>query len=65
LLFALNERLESTEQVRLTNVDGETQVLVESFVAGREFSCIVVEDPKGLPLALPPTEIVKCEEMFA
>ncbi|GAA4035200.1 hypothetical protein GCM10022409_19760 [Hymenobacter glaciei] len=64
LLFALSERLETAEQVRLTNVDGETQVLVESFVAGREFSCIVVEDPNGLPLALPPTEIVKGEEMF-
>jgi UDP-N-acetylmuramate--alanine ligase len=64
LLFALSERLETAEQVRLTNVDGETQVLVESFVAGREFSCIVVEDQNGLPLALPPTEIVKGEEMF-
>ncbi|WP_317175057.1 hypothetical protein [Hymenobacter qilianensis] len=38
----------------LTNIDGESQVLVESFVAGREFSCIVVEDPNGEPLALPP-----------
>ncbi|GAA4363082.1 hypothetical protein GCM10023185_31530 [Hymenobacter saemangeumensis] len=64
LLFTLNERLETAEQVRLTNVDGETQVLVESFVAGREFSCIVVEDPNGLPLALPPTEIVKGSEVF-
>jgi len=64
LLFSLNERLETAEQVRLTNLDGETQVLVESFVAGREFSCIVVEDPNGLPLALPPTEIVKGEELF-
>ncbi|WP_046245035.1 D-alanine--D-alanine ligase family protein [Hymenobacter terrenus] len=64
LLFTLNELLETTETVRLTNVDGETQVLVESFVAGREFSCIVVEDPNGAPLALPPTEIVKGEEMF-
>jgi UDP-N-acetylmuramate--alanine ligase len=64
LLFTLNERLATTEEVRLINIDGETQVLVESFVAGREFSCIVVEDPNGLPLALPPTEIVKGEEMF-
>ncbi|GAB3868517.1 hypothetical protein GCM10028824_13630 [Hymenobacter segetis] len=64
LLFTLNERLETAEEVRLTNIDGETQVLVESFVAGREFSCIVVEDPDGAPLALPPTEIVKGEEMF-
>ncbi|MFD2720494.1 D-alanine--D-alanine ligase [Hymenobacter monticola] len=64
LLTALTEALETAEAVLLTNVDGETQVLVESFVAGREFSCIVVEDPNGLPLALPPTEIVKGEEMF-
>ncbi len=64
LLNTLEERLQTAEQVRLTNVDGETQVLVESFVQGREFSCIVVEDPNGQPLALPPTEIVKGEEMF-
>ncbi|GAB3572417.1 D-alanine--D-alanine ligase family protein [Hymenobacter daeguensis] len=64
LLFTLSERLETAEEVRLTNIDGETQVLVESFVAGREFSCIVVEDPDGAPLALPPTEIVKGEELF-
>ncbi|MBD2769964.1 D-alanine--D-alanine ligase [Hymenobacter sp. BT664] len=64
LLYALNEQLATAETVRLTNVDGETQVLVESFVAGREFSCIVVEDPTGQPLALPPTEIVKGEELF-
>ncbi|MBF9222982.1 D-alanine--D-alanine ligase family protein [Hymenobacter ruricola] len=64
LLHTLTERLETAESVRLTNLDGETQVLVESFVAGREFSCIVVEDPNGQPLALPPTEIVKGEELF-
>jgi len=64
LLRALNERLQTAEAVRLTSVEGETQVLVESFVQGREFSCIVVEDANGQPLALPPTEIVKGEEMF-
>ncbi|MBU6122498.1 D-alanine--D-alanine ligase family protein [Hymenobacter siberiensis] len=64
LLFTLDQTFETADTIRLTNVDGETQVLVESFVAGREFSCIVVEDPNGLPLALPPTEIVKGEEMF-
>ncbi|WP_139923489.1 D-alanine--D-alanine ligase [Hymenobacter sp. DG01] len=64
LLNTLNELLQTAEAVRLTSVEGETQVLVESFVQGREFSCIVVEDPAGQPLALPPTEIVKGEEMF-
>ena len=64
LLFALDEQFETAEQVQLTNVDSETQVLIEAFVAGREFSCIVVEDPDGQPLALPPTEIVKGDELF-
>ncbi|WP_449555802.1 D-alanine--D-alanine ligase family protein [Hymenobacter tibetensis] len=64
LLRVLDATLQTTEAVRLTNVDGEAQVLLESFVQGREFSCIVVEDPTGKPLALPPTEIVKGEEMF-
>ena len=64
LLYTLDQAFETAETLRLTNVDGETQVLVESFVAGREFSCIVVEDPYGQPLALPPTEIVKGDELF-
>ncbi len=48
----------------LALTDAETQVLVERFVRGREFSCIVVETPAGEPLALPPTEIVKGAEVF-
>jgi D-alanine-D-alanine ligase len=48
----------------LTSLTGETQVLIEQFVAGREFSCIVVEEERGQPLALPPTEIVKGSEVF-
>ena len=64
LLTALEAAFDTADTVLLTNVDGETQVLVESFVAGREFSCIVVEDENGQPLALPPTEIVKGTEVF-
>jgi len=50
--------------IAFTSLTGETQVLIEQFVAGREFSCIVVEDANGAPLALPPTEIVKGTEVF-
>ncbi|GAA4381356.1 D-alanine--D-alanine ligase [Hymenobacter koreensis] len=64
LLRALDQKLLIQDSVRLTNTQGEQQVLVEAFVQGREFSCIVVEDVDGRPLALPPTEIVKGEEMF-
>jgi len=55
---------EGADTVFLQSTSGETQVLIESFVAGREFSCIVIENQHGDPLALPPTEIVKGEELF-
>ncbi|WP_205503408.1 D-alanine--D-alanine ligase family protein [Rufibacter psychrotolerans] len=52
------------ESLTLTNVESETQVLVEAFINGREFSCIVVQDQTGNPIALPPTEIRKGGEVF-
>ena len=55
---------EGADTVLLSSTSGETEVLIESFVAGREFSCIVIENQHGAPLALPPTEIVKGEELF-
>jgi UDP-N-acetylmuramate--alanine ligase len=64
LLDALATTFEQTDKVLIQSTTGETQVLIESFVAGREFSCIVVEDENGEPLALPPTEIVKGTEVF-
>jgi D-alanine-D-alanine ligase len=41
-------------------------VLIEGFVSGKEFSCIVVQNESDAqePIALPPTEIVKGTEMF-
>ena len=50
--------------VTIQSTTGETHVLVEQFIAGREFSCIVIEDQNGQPLALPPTEIIKGSEVF-
>ncbi len=44
--------------------DAENEVLVEAFIEGKEFSCIVVEKEDGSPLALPPTEIIKSSSMF-
>ncbi|MGI4734929.1 MAG: D-alanine--D-alanine ligase family protein [Janthinobacterium lividum] len=64
LLDFLMTAFPGAANVVLTSTTGETQVLIESFVAGREFSCIVVEDENGEPLALPPTEIVKGSEVF-
>jgi len=54
----------TTEEVSLESPNGESLVLVESFIEGREFSCIVIENEKGEPIALPPTEIKKRNELF-
>lgn len=58
-LFAENE-----EHLLLMSNEGESNVLIESFIEGKEFSCIVIEDENGSPIALPPTEIRKGKELF-
>lgn len=52
------------EKLSLTPLNTEESVLFESFIRGKEFSCIVIQDEQGKPLALPPTEIIKGKEMF-
>ena len=48
----------------LEAVDSEHTVICESFIDGREFSCVVTIDDDGIPYALPPTEIIKGEEVY-
>lgn len=55
---------QTKEEITLEAFDRETNVLLEGFVRGKEFSCIVIRNEDGLPLALPPTEIVKGGEVF-
>jgi D-alanine-D-alanine ligase len=55
---------ESSEDIVLEGLDSEKEVLVEAFIKGREFSCIVAQDENGTPIALPPTEIIKGQELF-
>ncbi len=52
------------EGVILSALDGESTVLVEGFIEGKEFSCIVAQDEQGKAIALPPTEIRKGKELF-
>ena len=42
----------------------EQRVIIESFIEGREFSCIVIKGQNGQAIALPPTEILKGSEVF-
>lgn len=58
-LFADGEKC-----ITLEAADGDSEVLIEEFLDGKEFSCIVIEDENGNPVALPPTEIRKGKEVF-
>ncbi len=63
LIQVLDSELRSGEAM-LQSVDGESTVLIEGFIEGKEFSCIVIENETGKPIALPPTEIKKGKELF-
>ncbi|MBC7426437.1 MAG: D-alanine--D-alanine ligase [Bacteroidia bacterium] len=65
-LFDLLDSLTSDGKntVELQSLHSENEVLVEPFIEGREFSCIVVKDDAGQVIALPPTEIKKGKEVF-
>jgi len=65
LLLFLNEHFRNnTLSITLQAVEGETQVICESFIEGKEFSAIVIQKDDGTPVCLPPTGIVKGKELF-
>jgi D-alanine-D-alanine ligase len=64
LLVVLNEKLAQLETVVLTPLHSEEAILLESFIGGKEFSCIVIQDENGEALALPPTQILKGGDVF-
>ena len=65
LINYLNTLFENEKEgAVLEALDGESKVLIESFIAGKEFSCIVAQDESGKAIALPPTEIRKGKELF-
>ncbi len=52
------------EHLMLESCDAESEIVVEGFISGKEFSCIVIRNEEGVPVALPPTEIRKGKELF-
>src|SRR4030095_13849186 len=52
------------EALQLKSIYEEQEVLIEAFIEGTEFSCIVICNEDGKPVALPPTEIKKGKEVF-
>ncbi|MCX6297250.1 MAG: D-alanine--D-alanine ligase [Bacteroidetes bacterium] len=65
LIVYLDKTFETEKEgVVLSALDGESKVLIEGFIEGKEFSCIVAQDEDGKAIALPPTEIRKGKELF-
>lgn len=64
LKFLENHFATSNQSIKLTSIYREEEVLLESFIQGREFSCIVLENQGEQPIALPPTEIIKGDTHF-
>ncbi|MDZ4844575.1 MAG: hypothetical protein SH857_03395 [Chitinophagales bacterium] len=62
--FIENHFANNTAALTIEGTDSETEVVIEAFIDGKEFSCIVVKNTDGKPLALPPTEIVKGGEVY-
>lgn len=60
----LDKHFAKKSTIKLESIFSETECLIEGFIAGREFSCIVVKDEQGKAIALPPTEIVKGTEVY-
>lgn len=52
------------KDVLMESVQSECTVVVESFIHGKEFSCIVLRQEDGRVTALPPTEIVKQTNLY-
>jgi UDP-N-acetylmuramate--alanine ligase len=64
LVFIRDSFKKSDKSIFLESMDNEEEIMIESFIEGKEFSCIVIQDQDGMPLALPPTEIVKGNKLF-
>jgi len=64
LISYLDNYLLQQPYADIESMDTENEVIVEEFIDGKEFSCIVIEDEQGRPIALPPTEIIKKDVVF-
>lgn len=69
LVDFLDTHLKGDAGFVLESLDGENKVLVEGFIEGKEFSCIVLQNSDATDnatkiVALPPTEIRKGKELF-
>ncbi len=60
----IDDLLDEKDSIILKAEQTENEVLIEAFIDGREFSCIVMRKEDGTCAALPPTEIIKGQEVY-
>ena len=60
----IDDLLDEQNIIILKAEQSENEVLIESFIDGREFSCIVMRKEDGTCVALPPTEIIIGQEVY-
>ncbi len=54
----------NNEIIEIKSIHSESYILIEKFVKGREFSTIVIQTENDEIIALPPTEIIKKQDLF-
>ncbi len=67
LLEELNNMSLPDAHIKIEALDGENEILIEQFIQGKEFSCIVTEhylNEVQEIISLPPTEIRKGQDFF-
>ncbi len=65
LLQYLNNTITHDDQSILLEASmTESTVIIESFISGREFSCVVIKGMDDESIALPPTEIKKMTSLY-
>ncbi len=64
LYHKIDDVLFDHDEIILKAEQTENEVLVEAFIDGREFSCIVMRKENGSCVALPPTEIIIGQEVY-
>lgn len=64
LLIKLDHLALEGKDIEIEGHFTESKVVIENFIHGREFSCIVMRKDNGEVVALPPTEIAKQTELY-
>lgn len=65
LLYFLRDYFKKgSSSIHLVARDAEQEIIIEAFIKGKEFSCVVIKDRHSKTIALPPTEIIKQTELY-